>query len=653
MSITTAVILAAVLYWFYCMAMGIRGYLRARSASGYFIAGRTLPIWLFLLAASATSFSGWTYIGHSGLVFGNGLAYAYAGMYAITIPFTGMLFLKRQWILGRRYGFVTPTEMYRWYFDSRVWFICIALIVIFYSTFYVAVQLISSGILFTVLTGGKIPYFLGSILLAFIMFFYVAAGGLRPVAWVDALQFFLMVFGMSILATGILFGMGGWGVFMEKVRLLPYYFTQNHGFWRLDWNWIGPYEQYIPLTGETTIITMPLWTGLMQFTYMFALAGIQCSPAFTSWAFSQKNPHYIPWMVINIGIVIGLILCFYPMIAGMGGRILGMIEGNPTYTPAGLRAVVLGAGAGGGPTDALIPCLMIDYLPVVLIAFVAIGGLAAMQSTGAPYITNFTAVYTRDVLQPIWFRIFKPKPAFADGGGAAKVVTREWSHQTQMWIGRLMALIVLVLAFIVTYYQQDMIVMLGGLAVSYAWCLSIALCKICYNFPKYISGQALAWGTFGGIVAVTATYWWVDFRYPLTIHSAGWGIITVLVVSSILSLFLKKSKLEIERAKEVHSYFQVVDPVDDNLRKWRFWTAAVGFPFWWVTAFIVPQVFVKGFVWGIPWQWAYVFLWVWPTGVIMLYLGAFKCQFSFWKYKRKAEVVEPITAKAADTITER
>jgi SSS family solute:Na+ symporter len=106
------------LYWTYCIYWGVRSAQTAKTASDYFIAGRRLSMIVFILAATATSFSGWTFMGHPGLVYRDGFQYAYASFYAITIPFTGVLFLKRQWMLGKRYGFVTPGEMLSEYFQG-------------------------------------------------------------------------------------------------------------------------------------------------------------------------------------------------------------------------------------------------------------------------------------------------------------------------------------------------------------------------------------------------------------------------------------------------------------------------------------------------------------------------------------------------------
>jgi Na+/proline symporter len=51
-------------YWAYCIFWGIKGARMSKTASDYFIAGRQIPIWVFVLAATATSFSGWTFMGH-------------------------------------------------------------------------------------------------------------------------------------------------------------------------------------------------------------------------------------------------------------------------------------------------------------------------------------------------------------------------------------------------------------------------------------------------------------------------------------------------------------------------------------------------------------------------------------------------------------
>lgn len=182
------IFLFVMLYWAYCVFWGIRGAQSSLTAVDYFTAGRRLPFWVFIFAATATSFSGWTFIGHPGLTYVDGFPYGYASFYAITIPFTGVLFLKRQWLLGKRFGFLTPGEMLGYYFQSDLIRLLVVLVALVFSVFYLGVQIRAAGFLFNVLTDGVIGVEFGMWMLSCVVVSYVATGGLRTVAYVDILQ---------------------------------------------------------------------------------------------------------------------------------------------------------------------------------------------------------------------------------------------------------------------------------------------------------------------------------------------------------------------------------------------------------------------------------------------------------------------------------
>ena len=79
-----------------------------------------MPGWVFTLVATGTLFSGWLFIAHPSLIFLNGFPYAMTSLSAITIPLVGIFVMKRQWMLSKRYGFVTPSEMMSAYFKSEI-----------------------------------------------------------------------------------------------------------------------------------------------------------------------------------------------------------------------------------------------------------------------------------------------------------------------------------------------------------------------------------------------------------------------------------------------------------------------------------------------------------------------------------------------------
>ncbi|WP_439577340.1 sodium:solute symporter family protein [Elioraea sp.] len=631
----TGVLIAVGLYWAYCIYWSIVGYRQARTLAGWGISGRTLPPWLFLLAASVTSFSAWTYMGHPGTVYAGGLAYAFAGLYAITIPFTGALFLKRQWMLGRRYGFITPPEQYRTIFDSNLFGMTIVVVSFLYSCFYVAVQLIGSGLLFTVITGGFFPFIIGSVALALIMLIYVGAGGLRTIAWVDALQYFLVFGGITLIGASVLYGFGGWASFMDQVTTLHTYYTHSHGWVLWSWNWVGDVGGIGPMVH---------WTGIMMLTYMFALAGIQASPAFTMWAYSMRHARLIAWQVtVGIGTVVTATLVLWSVVQGMGARIHAHQDPG-TWGGAALVNFIRAAGAMGAGSDGVVPMLMLNYLPLVLIPLAAIGLLAAAQSTAGPYVSSFAAIATRNIVgETLLHRARRRARDTAAASAVGADVTAQgeprrirdvFPEQSQVHWSRFFCLVLLGCALYVAFAQRDLMVMLGGLAVSYGFQLYPALIVTCYGFrgwPMRWTPQGILAGLIMGIIFVTLSYIWVDYRYTLSIHSAGWGIIFNLLTICAVSTVTSPSRTHEEWMQRLDSFYRRHDPAfyEPKAQAWRrfLWFYI---PFWWIM-FVGPGIefgnYLDGVVFGLPGLWTWLILGG-LTGVFLLWSMCWPAQMA-------------------------
>ena len=288
-------------YWSYCIFWGIKGARRAKTASDYFIAGRGIGLWVFVLAATATSFSGWTFVGHPGTIYSVGLPYAFASFYAITIPFTGVLFLKRQWLLGQRFGYITPGEMFSDYYRTDAMRFLTVIVALVFSVPYLGIQLKASGLLFNRLTTGT-PLegsFIGSveggaIVLSVIVFIYVASGGLRSVAYVDCVQCILLAFGIVVLGFIALDLVGGWTAFKGGLATLA---QQKPDMVAIPTR--PESDSFLERVGTMFFDAQGgPWTGLMILTYMFALMGIQSSPAFSMWAFANRDPRPFPWQQV-------------------------------------------------------------------------------------------------------------------------------------------------------------------------------------------------------------------------------------------------------------------------------------------------------------------------------------------------------------------
>ena len=517
------------LYWAYCLYWGFKGAKSAKTSSDYFLASRSLGVWVFVLAATATSFSGWTFVGHPGKIFTDGLPYAFASFYALTIPFTGVLFLRRQWVLGKAYRYITPGEMYSDYYGGNAIRMLTVLVAFLFSVPYLGVQLRASGDLFYVLTDGLINPNAGMIALSTVVMIYVASGGLRSVAFVDCAQAILLALGIMILGGVVIYYSGGRSGFTASFAEIVRNDISSGENLTAD-----GFSKKVALPGSIQYVSSGSqskggsWTGIMCMTYMFALMGIQSSPAFSMWAFSNKTSRAFRWQqLVASSIVVGIILFTFTIIQGLGGHVL--IE----------QSVIESA------TDKnLIPQLinLLSESTPWLVGLLAVCALAAMQSTGAAYMSTFSAMFTKDIY--------------------TRYISKKASDNEQKNIGRFFVVFVTAAALVVAANSNQAIVMLGGLAVAYGFQMYPSLIGLCYY--KGFNNKGVVAGLIVGLIAVTLTdrtsVWFAVpwGAYPFTIHSAGWGIFFNLITTFFVSSISKETEIEQDNKNRVHELLSTV-----------------------------------------------------------------------------------------------
>ena len=621
----TWLIAFVILYWIYCVYWGLRCAQMAKTATDYFVAGRRLGLWVFVLAATATSFSGWTFMGHPGLIYRDGFQYAYASFYAITIPFTGVMFLKRQWILGKRFGYVTPGEMLADYFKGDGVRILTVVIALCFSIPYLGLQLAASGKLFNVLSDGLFTVTAGTWVLAAVVLIYVASGGLRAVAYVDTLQCILLAFG--IVAVGFIAYdlVGGWTELnkglanVAKVKGAKWGFTQD-GY--SSYLAIPGVIQFTAGLGKETPVG-GLWTGVMVLTYMFALMGIHSAPAFTMWAFGNADPRpFAPQQVWASSFGIGLILFFFTAAQGMGAHLLGA---NPAVNAAGVNiANVLPESIGKGGQGNLVPFYIntIGDAAPWFVGLLAVCALAAMQSTGAAYMSTAGGMLTRDLYK----KYLNPKA----------------SHATQKLFGRMGVAFIVFSALLVATYSKDALVLLGGLAVAFGFQMWVPLMSVCY-FP-FFTRQGVTLGMAAGIVAVMLTEsigvklfgdalpWG---RWPWTMHSAFWGMFFNLGTAIIVSAMTQNASDRAHRQKYHDFLAQHAGlPASKQGLKPVAWAITLAWLFFGIGpgAVIGNDIFgspndYSSWTFGIPSIWAWQILF-WALGVGMMWFLAYKMEMS-------------------------
>jgi hypothetical protein len=387
--------------------------------------------------------------------------------------------------------------------------------------------------------------------------------------------------------------------------------------------------------------------------------GIQSAPAFSMWAFANKSPAPFPLQQVwASSFAIGLILFTFTAFQGMGGHLLGanlkLLESHPEYVnpvlqhglvatanpemtgeevniavAEGLASLKAGTGPGKlidimattSKQGNLVPGFMSligDTMPW-LMALLAVCALAAMQSTGAAYMSTAGSMMTRDIIR--------------------RYVLPSASDVQQKFFGRLGVIIIVLAALVVATFSTDALVLLGGLAVAYGFQMWPALIAVCW-WP-FLTRQGVVVGLIAGLIAVTMTEsigaQYVDAwgRWPLTIHSAGWGIFFNLGLAILISA-VTQNKEETAHRMTYHNFLREHATLPAHKRGLIpvAWIVTLA----WFFLGIGPGVVIGNWIFGSPtdpstwlfgipsiWAWQLLF---WALGVGMMWFLAVKMEMS-------------------------
>jgi SSS family solute:Na+ symporter len=228
--------LAAVVY------IGIFAFRRAKGkeeAEDYFLASRSLGPFVFLFSLFGTNMTAFAILGSSGHAFNNGIVTfgLMASSSGLVIPLSIFLIGTRVWALGKKYGFMTPVQMFRdrWecsHIGTVIFAVQAAMLVP-----YIIIGIMGGGTTLYTISGGLVPFWFGGAIVAMVVMSYVFFGGMRGTAWVNTFQTVLFLCFGAIALTVIGIGMGGFrsaaqaiqGVpalapLLTRERISPYYF---------------------------------------------------------------------------------------------------------------------------------------------------------------------------------------------------------------------------------------------------------------------------------------------------------------------------------------------------------------------------------------------------------------------------------------------
>lgn len=323
----------------------------ARDMSGYFLGDRRMGGMVSALSYSATTYSAFMLVGLAGLTYAGGIgALGFEIVYFAGVSLVSV-FGPRFWAVGRRYGFVTPSEMLAHRYQSRAVAVVVTLTSCVFLIPYAAVQLAGVGYLLSGMTDGAISFTTGAVVATVLAVVFTWISGIRSVMWTDALQAAFMIVAATLVAIVVVQALGGFDALFATL-------ARDH-----------PEMLAVPGNGRFTLLT---FVGLALPWFFFSLSNPQVSQRL--------------FMPASLTAMRRLILGF--MVFGLIYTLVAVIWG--------LAAVV--AFPGLANADQATPALLAsDYVPPVLGVIVMVGILAAAVSTIDSIMLTLSSMLARDV----------------------------------------------------------------------------------------------------------------------------------------------------------------------------------------------------------------------------------------------------------------
>ena len=342
-------------YLLVALAIGLIAYRVAEAtAEDYYLASRSIGTLVLLFTTFATLLSAFTFFG------GPNLAFAAGPEWLIVMgALDGVLFAVlwyvigyKQWLVGKRNGYMTLGEMLGDRFGSRGLRGLVAGVSLLWLFPYVMLQQMGAGEALVGLSGGAIPYWGGAALITAFMILYGVLAGMRGVAWTDTVQGLFMLSIVWIAAIWVLSAVGGLGAATgSMLEARPEFGSFGGGLYT---------PGFIISTAITIAFGVTMFPQINQ-RFFIAESGAVLKRSFALW----------PVLVL---------LLFLP-------------------------AFMLGAWAVGMPVDVpeganVLPVVLNEYTPFWFAALVIAGAMAAMMSSSDSMLLSGSSYFTRDLYRP-------------------------------------------------------------------------------------------------------------------------------------------------------------------------------------------------------------------------------------------------------------
>ncbi len=174
---------------------------KENTLSDFYLAGSSFGVLILFLTLYATQYSGNTFFGYTGKTYRVGFVWIMCVQFMTAIIICYQFYAPKLYHLAKQHSFITPVDYLNYRFQSKALNLLAALIMIIVLSNYFLAQLMAMGRAIQGLSSGDPfqAYLFGVILLTIIMVIYGTLGGMRAIAWTDAIQGIVLMAGFAIL----------------------------------------------------------------------------------------------------------------------------------------------------------------------------------------------------------------------------------------------------------------------------------------------------------------------------------------------------------------------------------------------------------------------------------------------------------------------
>ncbi|SDH99196.1 solute:Na+ symporter, SSS family [Alteribacillus persepolensis] len=327
-----------------------------KTSEDYFLASRSISGFFLFCAIIGANLSSFVMLGMPGGAYHNGF-----GMYGLImgagsflIGFTTYYFGLRIWVLGKKFGYSTPSQVFGGRFNSDTVALIMFIIFAVYTMPYVVTGQIGAGAGFETFTNGIVPYWLGSLIITVIVGYYVWGGGMRGTVLTNALQVVIFAVFLLIAVVMIANGQGGFSALTERVMAEQPHLLSRDGSPAFSWQ--GWFSQWL----------------------LFAFVVL-------------SFPHVIlRLLAAKSSTVLRQNSVMYP---------LGMSFIYILAVTLGVWGAVLIPGLEGAQSDNIVFMLTFEYLPVWMSGLALAGLFAMVMSTMDAQLLTMSNMFTTDVIE--------------------------------------------------------------------------------------------------------------------------------------------------------------------------------------------------------------------------------------------------------------